>query len=81
MTAHQKSDNLNFEKSLEKLDKIVKKMEQGQLSLEDSLKQFEEGVHLISQCQSALTTASQKIQILTQDAEKSTLEPFDYDDR
>jgi len=63
---------LNLETSLDDLEKIVEKMESGQLSLEESLKLFEQGVGLISSCQKMLTDAKQKILKLTE--EKGALE-------
>ena len=69
--------NFNFEKSLDKLNKLVEKMEQGNLPLEDALKNFEEGVSLIRQCQTALQQAEQKVAILT---EQQDLEPFANDE-
>lgn len=57
----------DFNKGLSELEDIVKKMEQGELSLEDSLKFFEEGVALTRQCQEALSDAEQKITKLTAD--------------
>ncbi len=56
----------NFERSFEQLQTIVKKMESGDLSLDDSLKSFEEGVRLARTCQDYLTAAEQKVQVLTQ---------------
>lgn len=61
-----KQKPLDFEKSLEKLETIVEAMENGDLELEQSLKQFEEGIKLIRSCQTSLKTAEQKIQILTE---------------
>ena len=55
-----------FEASLDKLEKIVEKMEGGDLSLEESLKVFEEGVKLTRECQQALTLAEQKVKMLTE---------------
>lgn len=57
----------DFEKSLESLQKIVETMEAGELPLEKSLEQFEHGVKLIRECQSALQQAEQKVQILLKD--------------
>lgn len=54
----------NFEKALEDLNKIVTQMEQGGLSLEESLKQFEKGIALTRECQQALQNAEQKVQLL-----------------
>jgi len=56
----------NFEESLEQLQKIVRQIESGSLSLEDSLKNFEEGVRHIRTCQQYLTTAEKRVEVLTQ---------------
>ena len=72
-----KKENIDFEKSLDKLNTLVEKMEQGNLPLEDSLKYFEEGVGLIRQCQDALNKAEQKVKILTEKQGKDTLENFE----
>lgn len=54
----------DFEASLVELEAIVDKLEQGELSLDDSLKQFERGVQLTRVCQTALRQAEQKVEIL-----------------
>lgn len=54
----------DFEKSLAELEKIVEKMEGGELSLEESLQQFERGVSLARACQQALQSAEQKVELL-----------------
>jgi exodeoxyribonuclease VII small subunit len=54
----------DFERSLSELEAIVEQLEQGELSLDDSLKQFERGVQLTRVCQSALKQAEQKVEIL-----------------
>jgi exodeoxyribonuclease VII small subunit len=58
----------NFEQSLELLTKIVKKMEENQMSLEDALKQYEEGIRLARLCEVHLKDAEARVQILTQKA-------------
>ena len=58
-----------FEKDLERLEKIVGELEEGDLSLDDSLKRFEEGVKLSKRCEKALADAEKKIEILTKNAE------------
>jgi exodeoxyribonuclease VII small subunit len=55
---------MDFEKKLNRLEEIVRSMEKGDLSLEDSLKNFEEGVKLSRECHVQLTDAEQKVQIL-----------------
>jgi len=67
---------INLEKSLAELEDIVGLLEEGDLSLEDSLKHFEKGVKLSRECQTALKDAEQKVRILS-DGE---LKDFDSDD-
>lgn len=55
---------MDFEKKLSRLEEIVTKMEAGDLSLEDSLKFFEEGVKLSRECNTQLVTAEQKVKVL-----------------
>ena len=55
---------IDFERSLAELEAIVDKLEHGELSLGESLKQFERGVQLTRACQSALKEAEQKVEIL-----------------
>ena len=54
----------NFEKSLAELEALVARMEEGELSLEEQLKAFEQGVRLTQQCQQALNEAQQRVQVL-----------------
>jgi exodeoxyribonuclease VII small subunit len=54
----------DLEKSLAELEKIVAKLEGGDLTLDESLKQFERGVALTRQCQKALRQAEQRVDIL-----------------
>ena len=61
----QKSATPDFEAALAELEQIVERLEQGELSLEQSLRQFERGVELTRSCQKALREAEQKISILT----------------
>ncbi len=56
-----------FEESLKKLEKIVEKLEDGNVNLDDSIKSFEEGVALVKECQKQLSEAEIKIQILLED--------------
>ena len=59
------TDKFNFNKGLLQLEEIINKMESGELSLEDSLKYFEEGVKIHRQCHTALTDAEQRISVLS----------------
>ncbi|MFA6036911.1 MAG: exodeoxyribonuclease VII small subunit [Legionellales bacterium] len=72
----KKKPTFNFEQSLAELETIVKKMETGDLTLEQSLEQFEQGMKLSTLCQEALTQAEQKVEILTE----SIYEENDEDD-
>ena len=66
----------NFEKSLAELEALVARMEAGELSLEESLKAFEQGVRLTQQCQQALGEAQQRVQVLMQQDGELRTEPF-----
>ncbi|MDX1698734.1 MAG: exodeoxyribonuclease VII small subunit [Thiohalobacterales bacterium] len=78
--AQKKSASPNFEKSLSELERLVEKMEQGDLSLEASLEHFEKGVQLSRACQQALREAEQKVEILMKKNEQDGLAPFDSED-
>lgn len=54
----------NFEESLKKLEAIVAQMERGDVTLEDSVKLFEEGTKLAEQCKQQLAEAEGKVEIL-----------------
>ncbi len=69
----------DLESALKELETLVKRMEEGESSLEDSLKDFERGIELTRQCQQALKTAEQKVQQLTDDGEDAQLIEFDHD--
>lgn len=66
-----------FEKDLEKLEQLVEALETGGLSLDESLKRFEEGVKLARRCEKALSEAEKKIEILVKNAQgEIAAEPF-----
>lgn len=67
---------LNFEQALGELETLVTAMENGEMSLEQSLKAFEQGVRLTRECQEALTQAEQKVQLLLNESGETT----DFDD-
>lgn len=69
----QKNTVDDFETSLQALEEIVSKMEQGTLSLEQSLEAFEQGVQLTRTCQSTLKEAEQRVSKLTQTDDAYTL--------
>jgi len=67
----------SFEEALHHLEALVQTMESGDLSLDDSLKAFEEGVKLTRICQQSLKDAEQKVMMLTEKSVDAELEPFD----
>ncbi len=73
----RKTKDFDFEKSLDELEKLVASMEDGDLSLEDSLKHFERGIALTRACHKALAEAEQKVQILLQNQGKEDLADFE----
>jgi exodeoxyribonuclease VII small subunit len=72
-----KSRDLDFEAAIKELESLVERMEQGDQSLEQSLKDFERGVELTRNCQQALKQAEQKVQKLQEQTGQSELVPFD----
>ncbi|HJL62429.1 MAG TPA: exodeoxyribonuclease VII small subunit [Pseudomonadales bacterium] len=66
-----------FEESLAKLEGLVEKMESGDLTLEDSLKTFEEGIKLTRECQEALKQAEQKVNLLIEKNDQIESRAFD----
>ena len=75
----KKTNVINFEKTFTELEDLVKKMEGGDLSLEESLKYFERGILLTKNCQQALNKAEQKVRILLEKNNKNNLESFGSD--
>ena len=67
---------MKFEEALKRLEKIVQDLESGKLSLDDSLKKYEEGVKLSRLCHKTLKEAQKKIQVLTKKGEDFQLAPF-----
>jgi len=67
----------SFEEALTKLEQITKELEEGDLSLEESLKYFDEGVKLAEQCNSKLNDAQKKVEILLK--KNDGLEPVAFD--
>ncbi|MFN0141377.1 MAG: exodeoxyribonuclease VII small subunit [Pyrinomonadaceae bacterium] len=71
----------SFEKSLDELEKIVAKLEAGDLPLEESLKLFEEGVKLSRNCRTRLANAERRIEMLVSDGDGGlTTDALDVDD-
>ncbi|PKH89385.1 exodeoxyribonuclease VII small subunit [Colwellia sp. Bg11-28] len=75
--AKKKLENLSFEESLNELDTIVQSLEQGELSLEESMALFERGLNLSQLSQVKLQAAEQKVQILLDKNGTAKLTDFD----
>jgi exodeoxyribonuclease VII small subunit len=81
LTAKDTAENLaNLEQALSELETIVERMEKGELTLEQSLAQFERGVTLARQCQEALKQAEQKVETLVSRGGSDSLEPLKPDE-
>jgi exodeoxyribonuclease VII small subunit len=68
---------VEFEKSLDELEKLVERMEHGDQSLDDSLKSFERGVALYRNCQGALEQAELRVKLLLDPHAPDSAEPFE----
>jgi exodeoxyribonuclease VII small subunit len=67
--AKKDQEKKKFEAALEELEKVVERLESGELSLEESLAAFEEGVKLVNLCNQKLTEVEKKIELLVKDKE------------
>lgn len=73
-------DQASFEDSLESLHGVVEQLEDGQLSLSDSLSQYEQGVKHLKNCHAALKEAERKIELLVKIDKDGNLATQDFDD-
>ncbi len=71
------SSKFDFNEGLSQLEEIIGKMESGDLSLEESLKYFEKGIKLHRQCHSALSSAEQRILVLSEEDNYTEDKPLD----
>jgi exodeoxyribonuclease VII small subunit len=69
----------DFEKTLAELEKLVSNLEKGDLSLDESLSGFKQGIELTRKCQSMLDDAQQTVEQLIDSNDESSLKPFDQD--
>jgi exodeoxyribonuclease VII small subunit len=70
-----------LEKSITEINTLIAQMEQGELSLDQSLEHFERGIILINHCKKILQDAEQKVQILIQNNNQNELEPYKTDEK
>ena len=75
--APSKPEEVAFESSLARLEVIVKAMESGQLSLDDMIRHFEEGMALVKTCGDKLNEVEKKIERLIRTEDSATTEPFE----
>lgn len=75
MAARKKK--LDYETAVAELESLVERLEQGDVSLEESLKLYEKGVLLSRDCQQQLTDAEQKVQILIEQTSQANLIDFE----
>jgi exodeoxyribonuclease VII small subunit len=67
----------DFEQQLSNLEALVESLESGDLSLEDSLKSFEQGIKVARECQTALKQAEQKVELLMRQGDELVSQPFE----
>lgn len=72
----QPSPVADFEQSLDALEQLVERMEQGDMSLEDSLAAYERGVGLYRRCQTALEDAEMRVRLLTDPQDPGGAQPY-----
>ncbi|HEB51240.1 MAG TPA: exodeoxyribonuclease VII small subunit [Desulfobulbus sp.] len=70
-----------FESALSRLEQITAELEEGELSLEKSLKKFEEGIELVRFCSSRLEEARSRVDVLLEKSGHLETVPFDEKDR
>ena len=80
MVASKKSKAPDFEKSLNELEKIVDRMEQGDQSLDEMIKDFEKGMLLSQSCQKSLDEAQLKVEKLVKKHGGYSLQDVDEED-
>lgn len=76
MATKKEITKVDFEAAFSELNQIVEQIEHSELSLEDALKKFERGIHLIRSCQTTLKAAEQKVQILMEQNGETKLASF-----
>ena len=66
----------DFERSLDALEQLVERMEQGDMSLDESLAAYEQGIGLYRRCQSALEEAEMRVRLLTDPQDPAGAQPY-----
>jgi exodeoxyribonuclease VII small subunit len=68
---------VDFEQQLASLEGLVESLESGELSLEESLESFEQGIKVARDCQAALKSAEQKVEVLMRQGDELVSQPFE----
>ncbi len=71
---------VDFEQQLAALEGLVNSLESGELSLEESLKSFEQGIKVARDCQAALKSAEQKVEVLMRQGDELVSQPYEDND-
>lgn len=69
--ADHESEAIDFESALEQLEGLVTRMERGEQSLEESLRDYEQGIALARRCQNALEQAEQRVRMVSAEGESA----------
>jgi exodeoxyribonuclease VII small subunit len=75
------SKAIDFEQQLENLEGLVAALESGDLSLEESMKSFEDGIKVARECQKALKEAEQKVEVLTRQGNELVSDIYNPEDQ
>lgn len=75
------SKAIDFEQQLENLEGLVAALESGDLSLEESMKSFEDGIKVARECQKALKEAEQKVEVLTRQGNELVRDIYNPEDQ
>ena len=72
----QTSPKIDFEQQLSNLESLVTSLEGGDLTLEESLSSFEQGIKIARKCQQALQVAEQRVEVLMKQGDEIVSQPF-----
>ena len=73
---NQTSPKIDFEQQLSNLESLVTSLEGGDLTLEESLSSFEQGIKIARECQQALQVAEQRVEVLMKQGDEILSQPF-----
>ncbi len=73
---NQTSPKIDFEQQLSNLESLVTSLEGGDLTLEESLSSFEQGIKIARECQQALQVAEQRVEVLMKQGDEIVSQPF-----